>query len=219
MVQHASRLSHVSKNASNNMRVHQQIGKQVQTRLTPIDLAKKKVLFDEALHHKKWMCVEGRECNIADTKFVAAARELLESVSFHTIVDFTAGSGGLLLPLLHEFPNARGIGVDACPNEIECLRKNAVELGLESRCVRALCMWLRSVEVLMYRLKTMCLSAETCLTSNFSHKVVILDAPWKSPLRLGSMHMKDIVLKLVAAGAMHILCKCMLCLFVHERTG
>jgi release factor glutamine methyltransferase len=49
------------------------------------------------------------------------------------IVDFGTGSGCLLLSLLHELPNATGLGVDASPAALEIARGNAEQLGLASR--------------------------------------------------------------------------------------
>ncbi|WP_374466911.1 peptide chain release factor N(5)-glutamine methyltransferase [Ferrovibrio sp.] len=49
------------------------------------------------------------------------------------IVDFGTGSGCLLLSLLHELPNATGLGVDASPAALEIARANAEQLGLASR--------------------------------------------------------------------------------------
>jgi hypothetical protein len=61
------------------------------------------------------------------------------------------------------------------------------------------------------------MGAESCLTSDFRNKVVILDAPWKAPLRLGLLGIKDVVVKLVAAGAANILCKCLQAVHCHAH--
>jgi release factor glutamine methyltransferase len=49
------------------------------------------------------------------------------------IVDFGAGSGCLLLSLLHELPRATGLGVDASPAALSVARMNAEALGLGDR--------------------------------------------------------------------------------------
>jgi len=119
----------------NSVFAHQVIVKKDQRAVKPVGKDRKKLLFGNKWNDIQWLCVDGQECNIADTKFVTAACELLECIPFQTIVDLTAGSGGLLLPLLHEFNDALGIGIDQCPHEIECLNRNAIELGVDSRYV------------------------------------------------------------------------------------
>lgn len=49
------------------------------------------------------------------------------------LVDFGTGSGCLLLSLLHELPNASGIGVDISPEALAVARENAQRLGLAAR--------------------------------------------------------------------------------------
>lgn len=189
--------------------VYQQIPKRVQTQLAYLEDAMKKVLFTDDMQNSKWLCVEGRERNIADCRFVDAVCELLQDVQFQTIVDMTAGSGGLLLPLLREFGNAKGIGIDWCPHEINCLNYNAQQLGVNERCVS----WRTGCTRVNFtcRLKTKHVSAEQCLSSDYDYTntVVLIDAPWEKPLRLGSLLIKDVVVNLVGAGAGHILCECL----------
>lgn len=48
-------------------------------------------------------------------------------------VDFGTGSGCLLLSLLHELPNATGLGVDASPAALAIAEGNARHLGMASR--------------------------------------------------------------------------------------
>ncbi len=50
-----------------------------------------------------------------------------------TILDFGTGSGCLLLSLLREYPQARGMGVDISPAALAVARQNAVQLGLAGR--------------------------------------------------------------------------------------
>lgn len=49
------------------------------------------------------------------------------------IVDFGTGTGCLLLALLSELPQARGLGVDLNPGAVAIARANAVRLGLSDR--------------------------------------------------------------------------------------
>src|SRR5258708_3510355 len=45
------------------------------------------------------------------------------------IADLGTGSGAILLALLHELPNARGIGTDIAPGALDVARRNAERLG------------------------------------------------------------------------------------------
>jgi release factor glutamine methyltransferase len=49
------------------------------------------------------------------------------------ILDLGTGTGCLLLALLHEMPNAVGVGIDIAPRAVEQAAKNAVALGLGGR--------------------------------------------------------------------------------------
>lgn len=49
------------------------------------------------------------------------------------ILDYGTGSGCLLLSLLHEYKNARGVGVDISEKAINVAAQNAQELGLDDR--------------------------------------------------------------------------------------
>jgi release factor glutamine methyltransferase len=49
------------------------------------------------------------------------------------IADLGTGSGALLLALLHELPNASGVGTDVSPEALEAARDNAGRLGLAAR--------------------------------------------------------------------------------------
>jgi release factor glutamine methyltransferase len=50
-----------------------------------------------------------------------------------TIIDLGTGSGCLLLSLLHEYPNAWGVGIDAREAAIRIAQENAVSLNLRNR--------------------------------------------------------------------------------------
>src|SRR5690606_19548749 len=49
------------------------------------------------------------------------------------ILDLGTGTGCLLLTLLYEFPNAKGVAVDISKDALDVARTNAVALGLHSR--------------------------------------------------------------------------------------
>jgi release factor glutamine methyltransferase len=55
------------------------------------------------------------------------------------IADLGTGSGAILLALLHELPNAFGIGTDIAPGALEVARRNAMRLGLADRARFAAC--------------------------------------------------------------------------------
>ena len=50
------------------------------------------------------------------------------------ILDCGTGSGCLLLAILHERPNARGIGIDRSADALAYARRNARDLKLDGRC-------------------------------------------------------------------------------------
>jgi release factor glutamine methyltransferase len=49
------------------------------------------------------------------------------------IADLGTGTGAILLALLSELPNARGVGTDVDPNALGVARRNAAQLGLAER--------------------------------------------------------------------------------------
>lgn len=51
-----------------------------------------------------------------------------------SILDLGTGSGCLLLTLLLEMPNARGVGVDISPAALKIAKENMLHYGLEARC-------------------------------------------------------------------------------------
>lgn len=50
-----------------------------------------------------------------------------------SLLDLGTGTGCILLSLLHELPEATGLGVDLNPGAVEIARKNALNLSLENR--------------------------------------------------------------------------------------
>jgi release factor glutamine methyltransferase len=67
---------------------------------------------------------------------VEAALDVIGKTGKHEmlrIADLGTGTGAILLALLHEWPNATGLGTDIEPQAIETARANARTLGLEAR--------------------------------------------------------------------------------------
>ena len=61
------------------------------------------------------------------------------------ILDLGTGTGCLLLALLHEFPQATGIGIDINPRATEQAQTNAQSLGLGSRAEFRAGSWLKNI--------------------------------------------------------------------------
>ena len=61
------------------------------------------------------------------------------------IVDFGTGSGCILVALLHELPQATGLGIDLSPGALATARTNADENGVGGRCHFALSRWADAV--------------------------------------------------------------------------
>jgi release factor glutamine methyltransferase len=57
------------------------------------------------------------------------------------IVDLGIGTGCLLAACLHEYPNARGLGIDASDMALSWARRNIDRLGLSNRCELELSDW------------------------------------------------------------------------------
>lgn len=64
---------------------------------------------------------------------IDAALELLDRSKPISILDLGTGSGALLLSALSEFPNARGVGMDASAAALMVAHNNADRLGLSNR--------------------------------------------------------------------------------------
>lgn len=64
---------------------------------------------------------------------IAAAQEHFGRRSPATILDLGTGPGTLLLAALDQWPEARGLGIDASPEALEYARRNAARLNLASR--------------------------------------------------------------------------------------
>lgn len=61
------------------------------------------------------------------------------------LVDLGTGSGCLLLALLHELPQARGLGIDRAPGAVAMAAANAAALGLDGRAEFRVGDWLAGV--------------------------------------------------------------------------
>jgi release factor glutamine methyltransferase len=62
-----------------------------------------------------------------------------------SLLDFGTGTGCLLLALLHELPNATGLGIDISPDALDVAIENAVRLGLRDRAQFRLRNWGRAL--------------------------------------------------------------------------
>ena len=62
-----------------------------------------------------------------------------------SLLDFGTGTGCLLLALLHELPNATGVGIDVSPMALDVAIENAVKLGLRDRAQFRLRNWDRAL--------------------------------------------------------------------------
>ena len=69
----------------------------------------------------------------SETLIEAALALLPDRARPWRIVDLGTGSGCLLLTLLREFPNARGVGMDVSPDALGVAHANAQALGVADR--------------------------------------------------------------------------------------
>jgi release factor glutamine methyltransferase len=69
----------------------------------------------------------------SETLIDAALDLLADRAAPRRLVDFGTGTGCLLLALLSELPNARGVGIDILPGATATARHNAAALGLAQR--------------------------------------------------------------------------------------
>jgi release factor glutamine methyltransferase len=69
----------------------------------------------------------------SETLVVAALADITDRAAKVRIVDFGTGTGCLLLALLSELPQARGVGIDISAGAIAVAERNAQALGLAAR--------------------------------------------------------------------------------------
>jgi len=69
----------------------------------------------------------------SETLIEAALSFLPDRQARLRLIDFGTGTGCLLLALLHELPNATGLGVDIAPGAIAAAQRNAAALDLSAR--------------------------------------------------------------------------------------
>ncbi len=72
---------------------------------------------------------------------VAGSRE-----NFRRILDLGIGTGAIILSLLHELPNARGVGADISADAVKTARKNAEQLGLSQRFDAVVSNWFENID-------------------------------------------------------------------------
>jgi len=77
----------------------------------------------------------------SETLIEAVLKNIEDKSAVLKILDLGTGSGCLLLALLSELPNAKGLGADASEQALEAARENAEALGLDNRAGFALWNW------------------------------------------------------------------------------
>ena len=70
----------------------------------------------------------------ADSETLIEAALKYQTTSPQRILDLGTGTGCLLLSLLHEWPQAKGIGLDISPGAVAVAKENAQNIQLEKRC-------------------------------------------------------------------------------------
>lgn len=77
----------------------------------------------------------------SETLVEAVLNKITDKSATLRILDLGTGTGCLLLALLSELPNAKGVGIDISSKAIEIARKNASNLGFSDRCEMKQCDW------------------------------------------------------------------------------
>lgn len=81
----------------------------------------------------------------SETLVEAALAAIQDSDAPLSIVDFGTGTGCLLLALLSELPNAKGLGIDIAEETLAVARRNAARLDLAERALFAIGDWCDSL--------------------------------------------------------------------------
>ena len=77
----------------------------------------------------------------SETLIEAVLDKITDKSANLRLLDLGTGTGCLLLSLLSELPNAKGVGIDISLKTVEVARKNAVNLGFSNRCEIKQCDW------------------------------------------------------------------------------
>lgn len=77
---------------------------------------------------------------------IEAALELFDADASIKIIDFGTGTGCLLLTLLSEYSNAKGLGVDISEAALNIAKENSVKLNLAKRCDFVVNNWGREIK-------------------------------------------------------------------------
>jgi release factor glutamine methyltransferase len=77
----------------------------------------------------------------SETLITAALASIGNRAAPLRVLDLGAGTGCLLLALLSELPNARGLGVDVSPAAVQIAQANSLRLGLSRRAEFAIGNW------------------------------------------------------------------------------
>ena len=81
----------------------------------------------------------------SETLVEAALAAIQDREAPLSIADFGTGTGCLLLALLSELPNAKGLGIDIAEDTLAVARRNAARLGLAERALFAIGDWCGSL--------------------------------------------------------------------------
>src|SRR5438876_740092 len=82
----------------------------------------------------------------SETLIETVLRRVKDKKAALKILDLGTGTGCLLLTLLYEFHNARGIGADISEDALKVARENALHLGLQDRASFTQSHWCMQVE-------------------------------------------------------------------------
>lgn len=81
-----------------------------------------------------------------ETLVEAVLKQYLDNSAALRMLDLGTGTGCILLSLLHEYPNALGVGVDISKRALEAATQNAIQLDLKSRSAFLQSQWFEHVD-------------------------------------------------------------------------